>query len=230
MSSTGIQNQLSKIDRYLEDYDGNFRKCFLLTDSKGRYLLPFLERRENFVVVWKSGARINDAYILEQVKVKVTRVNSPLILIWFGTCDFTQLGRDMDKLLRDITVDSAVTSLLEMKSKLIQYNSTAEVIFLQCPVYSIYHWNLYKGLQCEEHYDQVLHQLLSSFNSKIDELNGQYSPKFSLDLEKNTKTKHGKKSKYFFNFKDLYIDGIHPGPALSELWLKKMKKLVASLS
>jgi len=51
----------------------------------------------------------------------------------------------------------------------------------------------------------------------------QQTPKFTLDLLKNTKT--GTRSRYYLNFNALYLDGIHPGEIISKLWFLKMKKL-----
>ena len=86
---------------------------------------------------------------------------------------------------------------------------------------------------CEEESDKecdnMLQVRIDCYNSLQMELNGHRSgPKFSLDILKNTKTKHGKRSKYLYNFKKLYLDGIHPSELLSRLWLIRIRKFILS--
>ena len=49
------------------------------------------------------------------------------------------------------------------------------------------------------------------------------TPKFSMDLLKNTTTNKGKRSRYYYNY-HLYTDGIHPSDDLAKLWLLRIKK------
>jgi hypothetical protein len=65
----------------------------------------------------------------------------------------------------------------------------------------------------------ILNNEFSKLNARTD------GPKFSFDLLKCSRVRTGRnkrklKSKYTFNMKDLYNDGIHPNPLLAHLWLR----------
>ena len=75
--------------------------------------------------------------------------------------------------------------------------------------------------------DVTLVSKIKWLNSFFHAMNGEANktPKISEDLNKNTKNKKGH-SRYFYNYKELTTDGIHPVDILAKLWLKKFQKIV----
>lgn len=92
----------------------------------------------------------------------------------------------------------------------------AEFVYLQCPVNSMDNWKSAHG-----HISETVkpEQLDCKIQWKNDLLNGFYTPKFSLDLEKCPKVK--RRTGHI----QLYVDGIHPGTELSKLCLLRIKTL-----
>jgi hypothetical protein len=75
---------------------------------------------------------------------------------------------------------------------------------------------------------KLLKQRFEILKNEFSKLNaGTDGPKFSLDLLNCSRVRTGRnkrtlKSKYTFNMKDLYNDGIHPSPPLAHVWLRKI--------
>ena len=72
--------------------------------------------------------------------------------------------------------------------------------------------------------DDKLFDIVDKINNNIKRRNNlihsNISPRFDLDLVRNRKSHHRKQSKYDYYF-NLYCYGIHPGPALANLWMQK---------
>ena len=103
--------------------------------------------------------------------------------------------------------------------------------FPECPVYSIVEWNSAKNIGTHRHFNPVTYRYKKKneqFNIAVHAKNGDSfkTPKLSMDLLKNTKTEQGLHSRYFFNIKNLYNDGIYPCETLSKLWLRRLQKFV----
>ena len=229
MSLNSIRKQIERIGDEVEDYGGPGSRVFLVTDSKGRCLSRYLERRDFLDIVWESGARVGNEGLLGRLRRKIEGLSNPIVLLWLGTCDFTEKGRRGKLFIRGLDAGDVFKALENMKSEILRFNSSVRVVFLQCPFYSVKTWNDFKGHPSDDSDDKTLEGLLSTFNKAIDDFNDMYTPKFSLDLEKCTKHK-GKPSKFYFRVQDLYTDGIHPGEELSKLWLLKVKKLVMKMT
>ena len=76
--------------------------------------------------------------------------------------------------------------------------------------------------------DEALIGKIGNLNDEIDSINSTRSPPFSLDLLRASKVRRGWsqnriQTKYAYNFKDLYKDGIHPIDTLAKLWLRKLQ-------
>ena len=70
-----------------------------------------------------------------------------------------------------------------------QRYSSVQVILLQCPLYSIKHWNNGRDFDGDfDLNDRQLEELIQIFNEIVDEKNGMSKPKLSMDLKENTKT------------------------------------------
>ena len=79
--------------------------------------------------------------------------------------------------------------------------------------------------------DKILEEQIYKLNNKIRDPNKEestYSPIFTTEVIQNSKTIKNKKSRSgttrkAFSFW-LYVDGIHPGPLLAKVWLRKITK------
>lgn len=230
-----VRKQLSRYETEIIFNRGNPpRRVFLVSDSKGRYLEEQIKPDEPkfFEVIYKGGAKIDDTELFNDLSSNIKDLNEPLILIWLGTCEFTT-KRGAYVHLNKTTVADFRNKLVELKTKIHQENSTSEIIFLQCPVYSIMVYNedhRHPNSAIFEADDLDLIEKIRLANEEISLLNRDFTgPLFSRDLLKNTKRKHAgeteHRSNYVYKFGDLYCDGIHPKDILAELWLRKIQKI-----
>jgi hypothetical protein len=233
MSVESVKRSIQRFSREVELHDRLSRKVFLLTDSKGRCLSHHLERQDFISIIHKGGAKIGEQEFITRLGQNIDGENRPVIFVWLGTCDMTRMiGRRFIE-LNDFNPETFKHRLEAMKCAILQANQSSEIYFLQCPYYSIYYWNKSKGRDdsSDKENDKVLEERIDRFNLIQFELsyNTSRGPKFSLDLLKNTKTKQGKRNKYFNNFKDLYTDGIHPSADISKLWLLRIKQFALNI-
>ena len=152
------------------------------------------------------------------------------------TCDFTKFDRRTRYLSldEDVSVADVVDKLQNIKREVLKVNASTEVIFLQCPVFSIRLWNEYQNHSNPDSFkddDEALIGKIGNLNDEIDSINSTRSPPFSLDLLRASKVRRGRsqnriQTKYAYNFKDLYKDGIHPIDTLAKLWLRKLQQIV----
>ena len=235
MSLTKVCKDLSKLEESVlfEDQEKKLRPSFLVTDSKGRYLKSVQSRSSKYPeILWKSGAKSDDADLKRDILDKVRGKENPIVLIWLGTCDFTQIGHQkFISLNEEVSPDSLFQKLEVLETDIKVVNSSADVIFIECPIYSIVEWNSAKKHRDPSSFqssDVLLQEKIEQFNIAVHAKNGDSfkTPKLSMDLLKNTKTKQGLHSRYFFNIKNLYNDGIHPCETLSKLWLRRLQKFV----
>ncbi|CAC5389593.1 unnamed protein product [Mytilus coruscus] len=234
MSFNNLQKQLDRFEDEVFFDRVQRRKAFLLSDSKGRYLKDVVQPLERIVdIVYKGGAKIDDAVLYQDLRQKITGLDNPLILIWLGTCEFTKKTGRYISLHTEISVSDVLDKLGNLKANILDVNSSAEILILKCPAYSIEHYNKYHRHPDSESFhddDSILQDKIQDLNDKLVDLNTNFpGSNFSLDLIKNTKVNKGRRSKYVFMFKDLYTDGIHPCPTLSMVWLRKIQKIVCKL-
>ena len=236
MSTNNIIKQLSseRLNPNITD-KSQIRKAFLLTDSKGRYLLPHAES-EAIEFVFESGANsfhgqthvTKTDRLLNKLFGKIRGLSNPFVLIWLGTCDFTRLDYPYVVIRENADVSTVFANFTAMADKIRSVNPSSEVVFLECPMYSIQIWNTIKGhanpLQFEEA-DKELILKIRSLNTFFHDNNTIYTPKISEDFNKNTKNQKGH-ARYYYNCRELTTDGIHPIDIVAKLWLKKFQKLV----
>ena len=120
-------------------------------------------------------------------------------------------------------------NFLDMKGRILNANPTAEVLFLECPMYSTQMWNAMKShedpSQLKEA-DRIIIEKMRDLNVFFHNQNASPTPKLSEDLnKKKTKTRKGH-SRHVYYLKELNTDGIHPIDIVSKLWLKKFQKIV----
>ena len=222
-----FQKQLDRLESEVFFNRPQRRQAFLMTDSKGRYLEAQVHRGEAIVdIVWKSGARVDNKELLSIISDKIMNLDRPVVLVWLGTCEFTEKrGRNI-YLREQNSVADVLARLQALKANIIKQNSSTEVIFLKCPIYSIIHENDRDSFSSE---DEQLHEKLEILNQDISHLNATTVPNLSMDLLKNTKRKQGCRSNCVYKFQDLYKDGVHPIDILAELWLRKIQKIVCNI-
>lgn len=239
MSFSKLQSKIDRIDRELlqQSQRNTVRPTFLLTDSKGYSL----ERAHDscrteiapiiFLPLAGSGIRSNDHCdsLLGSLS-RISRNAHPLVLIWFGTCELTY-KRNKFLYLRDNNEQriNLITNLYQtFKDLILLRNNRATVVFLNIPQYSIIVWNENKGHHNSKSFtgdqEQLIHHI-NLLNANINTLNGNICmPIFSIDLTRTTRRKNSG-TQYKINF-NLYRDGVHPGPLLAELWLKRICLLI----
>jgi hypothetical protein len=156
------------------------------------------------------GASSENRHLLSKILDVVRGVDSPLLMVWTDTCDFTKFDRRTRYLSldEDVSVADVVDKLQNMKREVLKVNASTEVIVLQCPVFSIRLWNEYQKHSKPDSFKDDDEALFGKINSTR-------SPPFSLDLIRASKVRRGRsqnriQTKYAYNFKDLYKDGIHP--------------------
>jgi hypothetical protein len=174
--------------------------------------------------------------LLTRALAAIRGLHEPLIMIWLGTCDLTQkIDRGFISLNSSVEIGDIMGNFRDFQTKIKSVNKTAEIIFLQCPIYSIKLWNKHKrhpDYEASSADDKTLETKVEILNNEFSKLNaGTDGPKFSLDLlncsrVRTVRNKRKLKSKYIFNMKDLYNDGIHPNPLLAHLWLRKIQEIV----
>ena len=111
-----------------------------MSDSKGNYLQRVVERGQDiFDIVFQKGASSDNKHLLSKILDVIRGVESPLLMVWTGTCDFTKFDRRTRYLSldEDVSVADVVDKLQNIKREVLKVNASTEVIFLQCPVFSI---------------------------------------------------------------------------------------------
>ena len=79
MSLNSIRKQIERIGDEVEDYSGPGSRVFLVTDSKGRCLSRYLERRDFLDIVWESGARVGNEGLLGRLRRKIEGLPNPIV-------------------------------------------------------------------------------------------------------------------------------------------------------
>ena len=209
------------------------KDTFIISDSKGRYLAQQLQREHEGLlkIIHKSGATVDNLQFKREVTSITNLSCSPIVFIWFGTCEITSKNGCLVELRVNPfeVVNRLIVKYRYMRSAIQRHNRGAEVIFLNCPYYSIVRWNEMKG--CPTHsidkyrvQDSELTKVIDYFNDKIDRLNRHTTPKIEQDLVKSSKKRHSSHVKYKNNF-NMLTDGIHPGPDLAKLWIERIINL-----
>ena len=90
-----------------------------------------MERGQDiFDIVFQKGASSENRHLLSKILDVVRGVDSPLLMIWTGTCDFTKLDRRTRYLSLDEDVSVAdVDKLQNIKREVLKVNASTEVFF-----------------------------------------------------------------------------------------------------
>lgn len=212
-------------------------QSLVLSDSKGRYIQPFCTTASDFNIIWHnvSGARLQQLFEWTVSNIdRISHGQTLHIYIWAGTCDLTtKVGRYIHLSSHDKNaIISNIETCMQKFYNLKDNRHYLEVTFLQIPPFSIKVWNTARGHPDSDTFkeqDNILLDIIHQLNQIIQHKNNIHSvrpsPRFELDVTRNRKSHHGRQSQYYVNF-SLYIDGIHPSPTLSRLWMRKIGILI----
>lgn len=213
------------------------RKLIVITDSKGKNLLDAQDKigskcdisqiEHNILIEWAVGRTTEQGakFIENNLTKYLHRFNKILIAIWTGTCDLTyKNGRYIH--LSQTRVEDILRQYHRILSRTEMYKDRVQIVFLECPYYSIRIWNENKGHGNIEEFkneDASLTFNIDNLNKNIHEINkmqGINAPKFTLDLT------HRRKSNKSYTTEtiaySLLRDGIHPDRILSKLWFRRI--------
>lgn len=223
---------LSKICKEIERLEKTEKrtnnKVVLLSDSKGSYLKSQLRNteRDQIEIITVKGATARTQRLTQELFRNYSHESNPTIIIWLGTCELTYKTGNEVKIDESVNKQRQISNIIDnytnLKSKILEHIPNANIIFLECPYYSIERWNK-TGINTEQ--DKKLKDLVDNLNSEIALLNSQPTPRVSQDQIISNKSK-GKKTKYKVNYNTL-TDGIHPGRAIARLWLLKLLKTLS---
>ncbi|CAC5426077.1 unnamed protein product [Mytilus coruscus] len=135
MSQHAVRKQLDRFDDDFQKKIGGHqrREAFLLTDSKGNYLLRSVQRDEKIInFVAKRGATSSNTKFVEELVGRIASCESerPLVMVWLGTCEFTKMGAHRYISINSSeTIDGVIERLVSIKQKILEVKSSAEVIF-----------------------------------------------------------------------------------------------------
>ena len=149
----------------------------------------------------------------------------------WGTCDFTTLTKDHHRNLNlDIVSEGGIShSAVSIRSfeKIVEIarSKHVNVTLIEIPFFSIKRWNIrrrHPRPHIFEMQDRNLNATIRSVNehihriNKLNRLNRIQSPLLNIDLETR------RKNRRYYNYYNLYIDGLHPVDVLNKCWLRKI--------
>lgn len=224
-----IYKYLDKLDLKLESAENKIVVC---SDSKGRYLKPFVPKiyQRNFIWYTKSGrSTLGGVKFIQNRLERLSKTNKRVTLVfWHGTCDITR--KEGKFICLKNRFDSEVVGKLKRTySKLIKITKqypNIELCLLEIPPISVRIWN-----KTHDHDtwfledDVVVNDQVRAHNELIRSLNCRYvSPRFALDLLKSRSNKKSSKKinsrsrvRYSYNF-FLLSDGVHPIGVVAKYW------------
>ena len=163
------------IDKLRVERCGEFQSqdIFLLSDSKGRYLQNEVRPSDSVKIcfTYRGGFVINNP----ELRLCLHRIRSstnPIVLVWLGSCEFTQKDKNSKITLKpEIDVTRVVSEYEKFKRDILSFQSSAEVYSIETPTPYINVWNQMHGHEIDENLDKELGGILSYFNEKLRELN-----------------------------------------------------------
>ena len=233
-----IRKQVEHFKQQLNDeFFGE--NAILVGDSKLRHLSIEMSSKTHINIIWRSGAPLEHNYLTQQVNRHIGRYANPVVLLWFGTCEFTGFidGNKKNNYINLVPNFNNVTTTLinkytAYKQRCLAIKPNARIIFIETPIYSLIQWNKKLGHPHPEIYtnNQIrLENAIVDFNKLIRELNDPFLPPhinqdMYLYIKRKASQPQTKKPCYM-----LLIDGIHPGKPISQLWLIRIKLFLRRL-
>ena len=104
-----------------------------------------VEEGEDLITfIHQGSARSNNSNLIRRVLETIKGLHEPYVMIWLGTCDLTQKLDGGYISLNSVEVKDIIGHFRDFQKEIKSVNETAEILFLQCPVYSIKLWNKHK--------------------------------------------------------------------------------------
>ena len=123
------------------------KKVILITDSKE----VSTERFIDLLIISESNLSIYDTcFIWKALRSNLVEKDKAIILIWLATCDLTTQIEKYIELTHNYSryhsqFDAIASKLSTIKAQTQARNKHSSVIILECPPYSIEHYNKYQG-------------------------------------------------------------------------------------
>lgn len=234
---------IKSLDKFIEKHgkeltDDLRHNILLIGDSKVRHLESEMTARTNISCFWRKGAKLDNNVLRKHIDRHILRHQNPTVFLFFSTCYLTEVV-DKKKGLIDLVgnsediVNIIIEKYTQFKQEKLYMKSTARILYLECPYYSIVAWNSSrKHPQPEifENNQERLESLITELNIRIRELNLPYNPPhLSQDMRFKIKKKKNHSQTYFLSYKVLKKDGIHPDRKISKLWLIRINNFATTL-
>ncbi|CAC5411035.1 unnamed protein product [Mytilus coruscus] len=182
----------------------------ILSDSKANYLSNEIQRGFELDIVWwsEAGASTRDQYnwLKDHLERDLRQFGSVVLYVWLGTCDLTVKDTDSPFIRLKSNDSSAARELINLFRDLYSFVrgfNSVNLVFLEIPPYSVYHWN--KSHQRRHHIltqsdlagfkrdDFTLCGQIETVNQFIRETNRilqKHSPRFALDLQNSRRDRY----------------------------------------
>ena len=224
-----LKKQIPKLQA--DNYKIGLKNVIIRSDSKGRSLMPYFTNTNRINLIYRPGKGIDDNFMKEYTLNRIKRTSKPIVILFFATCELTDKKGKYIYLPAELErrVDEVIDKYIKYKHKILQYNSEATVIYLDCPYFSLTVWNFLRGHPSPGSFDldqKRLEQAILAFNLKLKNINGDRCvPRLALDFIYSIKKKN-KPIKKLRNY-SLLRDGVHAGPFLTELWALRIMRLIS---
>lgn len=201
------------------------------SDSKGRCLLPYFTNTRRINLIYRGGSKITDSFMQDYTLNRIKHTPNPIVVLFFGTCELTNKQGKFIYIPQNIDerVDQIIEQYIDYKRKILEYNSDAIVIFLDCPYFSLVLWNFRKKHPSPGLFEQdqkKLEAAILTLNGKLKDLNGDRAvPRLAKDFMYSIKKKN-KPIKRFRNYNLLY-DGVHANCFLAKLWALRINRMIS---
>lgn len=226
-----IKRDIEKLTKSIEFR--NRDNTIIVADSKGRELQKQRDRDTHVRIYYQPGAKLRNTYLDLTIKRHLNTKYKPKVLIWLGTCELTAKSRNGFVLQPDVVnyVNTLILSYQAYKEELLAINSRATIIFLECPFFELQTFNIRKGHMTSnitKLEQETLKTAIYRYNTELIALNGISSPFISEDMIKFGKGKRHSRMQRSIDFRQL-VDGCHPRPKITKLWLLKFLKFIDRL-
>lgn len=234
---------VNKIPGLIKRYEAQLtddlnHNVILVGDSKVRHIDLEMTAQTNLTNFWRKGAEVENTQLLPHIHRHIQRHSKPIVLLWFNTCHLTKFDNNDRKFINlvdnfDDIVNITINKYTALKQRLIYRKSTAIVLFLECPFFSITEWNGRRGHRDPESFNynqEKLENTIYELNLKIQELNAPHKPPLVAHdmifrIKKRPHHEQTKKISY-----TVLKDGIHPDRPVSKLWLIRLNNFVTRLN
>ena len=200
MSQIKITNSIFNI--CLGDARGKIlkKKTILITDSKGFSLQQQVstEKFIDLLIISESKLSIYDTcFIWKALKSYFVKKDKAIIFIWLATCDPTTKTRKYIELTHNTSryhnkIDAIASKLSTIKAQIQARYKHSSVNILECPPYSIEHYNKYQGHGKASKFSQtiLLESQIFYLNRQIKKINHEkFKVCSNIKIKKHLKTK-----------------------------------------